>query len=578
MPLLQSIETVKEDIAGVLQVGSEQVPLSQKELLLFGILRLILGGLGGTGGGGGSVSIDNEALAGAIANALELKTLTVSGDTVNETVLAAAIAANTQPISASSLPLPADASTETTLSGIAAKLPSALVGDRLKVDNSGVTQPISAASLPLPTGAATEATLSGLSAKLPPALVSGRLSVDGSAATQPISATSLPLPSGAATENTLTGLSAKLPSALVSDRLKVDGSGVTQPISASSLPLPSGAATSAKQPAIGVAGTPSADVISVQGVASGTPQPISATALPLPSGAATETTLSGLSAKLPTTLVSGRLSVDGSGVTQPVSASSLPLPTGAATSAKQPSLGTAGTPSTDVISVQGIASGVALPASQSGTWQFRLQDGAGNVITSQASGAQRAIDTQILLSGSVIDPRSIRALTTSDIISFASISKRVSATFTRPADTTTYAAGDAMGSSTSTPTVLTFANSARVSAGTGMITKARLVKNSTNTTNSAFRLWLFSSSPTGANDNAAFALAYSSVGSRLGYIDFPGFVTEGTGSDCAECEVIGLASQFYASATSLFGVLVARSAYAPTSGEQFFVELALEQN
>jgi hypothetical protein len=38
-------------------------------------------------------------------------------------------------------------------------LPSALVGDRLKVDGSGVTQPVSAASLPLPTGAATEATL-----------------------------------------------------------------------------------------------------------------------------------------------------------------------------------------------------------------------------------------------------------------------------------------------------------------------------------------------------------------------------------------------------------------------------------
>lgn len=445
MPLLDTIETVKEDIAGVLRIGSEQVALSQKELLLFGLLRLILGGIGGTGGDG-SVSIDNEALAGAIANALELKTLTVAGDTVNETVLANAIAANTQPISASSLPLPTDAATETTLSA----------------------------------------------------------------------------------------LSAKLPSPLISGRLSVDGSAVTQPISVASLPLPAGAATSVKQPALGTAGTPSTDVITVQGIASG--------------------------------------------VAQPISASSLPLPTGAATSAKQPALGIAGTPSTDVITVQGVASGTPLPASQSGAWQLRLQDGAGNAITSQVSGAQRAVDTQILLSGSAIDPRSIRALTSADIVSFAAISKRVSATFTRPADTAAYAAGDAMGSSTSTPTILTFANSARISAGTGIITKARLVKNSTNTTNAAFRLWLFSSSPTGANDNAVFILSYSSAGSRLGYIDFPAFVTEGTGSDCAECEVIGLASQFYAAATSLFGVLVARAAYTPTSGEQFFVELALEQN
>lgn len=58
----------------------------------------------------------------------------------------------------------------------------------------------------------------------------------------------------------------------------------------------------------------------------------------------------------------------------PVSAASLPLPTGASTSAKQPALGTAGSASSDVITVQGAASmtkllvtpdSVALPANQS---------------------------------------------------------------------------------------------------------------------------------------------------------------------------------------------------------------------
>lgn len=52
----------------------------------------------------------------------------------------------------------------------------------------------------------------------------------------------------------------------------------------------------------------------------------------------------------------GAAKVDGSAVTQPVSASALPLPTGASTAAKQPALGTAGTASTDVLTVQGIAS------------------------------------------------------------------------------------------------------------------------------------------------------------------------------------------------------------------------------
>jgi hypothetical protein len=41
----------------------------------------------------------------------------------------------------------------------------------------------------------------------------------------------------------------------------------------------------------------------------------------------------------------------------------VPLPTGAATSAKQPALGTAGVPSADVISVQGVAGGTAQPVS-----------------------------------------------------------------------------------------------------------------------------------------------------------------------------------------------------------------------
>lgn len=63
------------------------------------------------------------------------------------------------------------------------------------------------------------------------------------------------------------------------------------------------------------------------------------------------------------------LKVDGSAVTQPVSAASLPLPTGAATSAKQPALGTAGSASTDVLTVQGIASMTALKVDGSGVTQ-----------------------------------------------------------------------------------------------------------------------------------------------------------------------------------------------------------------
>lgn len=114
----------------------------------------------------------------------------------------------TQPVSC------ALCSTESTLSSLNTKVPSNLTvtSNRLLVDGSGVTQPvsgtfwqatqpISASALPLPAGAATETTLSTLNGKIPSNLTvtSTRLLVDGSGVTQPISAASLPLPSGAAT-------------------------------------------------------------------------------------------------------------------------------------------------------------------------------------------------------------------------------------------------------------------------------------------------------------------------------------------------------------------------------------------
>lgn len=46
----------------------------------------------------------------------------------------------------------------------------------------------------------------------------------------------------------------------------------------------------------------------------------------------------------------------------------------------------------------------------------KMQDGAGNDITSQVNGPQRALDVGIDVAGVQIDPRSIRALTSSDVV------------------------------------------------------------------------------------------------------------------------------------------------------------------
>ena len=80
-------------------------------------------------------------------------------------------------------------------------------------------------------------------------------------------------------------------------------------------------------------------------------------------GAALDATVSALGAKLDTLHADSGTTLHADlgalltklGTTLAVSAAALPLPTGAATAAKQPALGTAGSPSTDVLTVQGPA-------------------------------------------------------------------------------------------------------------------------------------------------------------------------------------------------------------------------------
>lgn len=109
-----------------------------------------------------------------------------------------------------------DSNVLTELQNINNKIPVGLsiISSRLLVDGSGVIQPISASSLPLPTGAATESTLSTINNKLPSLGQSVMVSsipvvIASNQSTIPVSVSSLPLPSGAATEATLTNINNK---------------------------------------------------------------------------------------------------------------------------------------------------------------------------------------------------------------------------------------------------------------------------------------------------------------------------------------------------------------------------------
>lgn len=97
--------------------------------------------------------------------------LQTAGNSILSSIDSKITAVNTGAVVVSSSVLPTGAATSalqttgnSSLSSIDTKTP-ALVTGRVPVDGSAVTQPISAASLPLPAGAATQATLSSIDAK-----------------------------------------------------------------------------------------------------------------------------------------------------------------------------------------------------------------------------------------------------------------------------------------------------------------------------------------------------------------------------------------------------------------------------
>lgn len=185
----------------------------------------------------------------------------------------------------------------------------------------------------------------------------------------------------------------------------------------------------------------------------------------------------------------------------------------------------------------------ASPVSQSGTWTVGLSAGS-NMI------------------GSV-----------------AGITTNPSASFTRPADTTAYASGDLVANSTTagSVTAMTF-TVARANGLSGMIRRARIKKTSTSTTNASFRLHLYTSIPTVTNgDNGVWLSTQSGY---LGAIDLP---ADRAFSDAASGVGVPIAGSDIdyvcgGSVTAIYGLLEARAAYTPTSGETITVELENLQN
>ncbi len=152
-------------------------------------------------------------------------------------------------------------------------------------------------------------------------------------------------------------------------------------------------------------------------------------------------------------------------------------------------------------------------------------------------------------------------------------------TLTRPADTNAYIAQDAIANAVSGAAIITFAGAARVNGGSGYVTKARVLTDQALNT-ARYRLHLYHTAPAAQQDNAAFLTDWANRNKSIGSIDFGAAAQEATGGSAAGAvnKTDRLAFVCPAGATSIFGILETLDGFTPASGQNFYIELTVEQN
>jgi hypothetical protein len=157
-----------------------------------------------------------------------------------------------------------------------------------------------------------------------------------------------------------------------------------------------------------------------------------------------------------------------------------------------------------------------------------------------------------------------------------------SANFTRPANTTAYAAGQLVANSVTAGSVVPLSwTAARIAAGNFFIRRARLKKSTTTLTAASFRLHLYAADPSTAagisnGDGGAWLTKHASYLGSIYIAVSKAFSDAAAGQGSPEIGAeINVA---LASGQTIYGLLEARDAYAPGNAEVFTVELELHQN
>jgi len=128
--------------------------------------------------------------------------------------------------------------------------------------------------------------------------------------------------------------------------------------------------------------------------------------------------------------------------------------------------------------------------------------------------------------------------------------------------------------------VLTFTGLARITGGSGYITKA-VILTSLTTCVETFKLHLYNASPTALQDNAACtAPLYADAASYIGAILFPAATPEASGATAAYAiatpngTATNLPMSFVTNASAnVFGILEAPLGFTPASAQTFSITL-----
>lgn len=153
--------------------------------------------------------------------------------------------------------------------------------------------------------------------------------------------------------------------------------------------------------------------------------------------------------------------------------------------------------------------------------------------------------------------------------------KILSGSITRPADTTTYAAGEVIG--TAATHLITLTADQLYEASKGWIHKAEVISTASPALLADLELWLLKKPIAAQADNSAFAITDAETAEVIAAIELGNSrVGLASGNTVYESDSLLYGFQLPAFVKNITAVLVVRNAYVPISAEVFTVNLSVD--